>query len=590
MLKMADTRRLICTTLGHVDHGKSSILDNIRGSAIVKSEAGAITQAIGASIIPLEVIKRICGNLLQSMKIKITIPGLLFIDTPGHAAFTNLRRRGGNLADIAILVVDINEGLKPQTIECIDILKNYKTPFVIAANKIDLISGWQIINGFLLEKIKQQPQKVQELLDKKLYELVGKLAELGFDSERFDRITDHTKQITIIPTSAKTGAGIPELLMVLVGLAQRYLEKGLKYDIKGPAKGTILEVKEEKGLGKCLDVIIYDGTLKEKDLIVIGSLDEPIVTRVKSLCEPAPLSEMRDKKSKFITVKRVSAAMGVRITAPEIDNVVAGMPLLVTAESELEKTKEEIQKEIKEVIMETDKEGIVIKADTLGSLEAMIKLLREKSITIKKASIGSITKKDLADAEANYEKDPLQAVVLGFNVEDISGICKDNVKVLTNDVIYRLIEDFEKWQQSTKNMEQETRLESLTRPCKIQILKGYVFRQSNPAICGVDVLAGKLKTGMPLMKDDGKEITEVKSIQLDKENVSEVERNKQAAISMGGVTIGRQIHEGTVLYSAVSESDFRKLKELKSYLSEEEKNILKEIAKIMRKDNPVWGV
>ena len=587
---MVDTRRLICTTLGHVDHGKSSILDKIRGTAIVKGEAGAITQAIGASIIPLDLIKKICGDLLKSLKTKFTIPGLLFIDTPGHAAFTNLRRRGGNLADMAILVIDINEGLKPQTLECIEILKNYKTPFVIAANKIDIISGWQVKEGFLLEKIKQQSENIQGILDKRLYELVGKLAELGFESERFDRIDDPAKQITIIPTSAKTGAGIPELLMVLVGLAQRYLEKGLKFNIKGPAKGTILEVKEEKGLGKCLDVIIYDGTLKEKDTIVIGSLNEPIVTKIRSLCEPAPLSEMRDKKSKFKTVKQVTAAMGVRITAPEIEEVVAGMPILATTDANLEKTKEEVQKEIKEVIIETDKEGIVIKADTLGSLEALIKLLKEKEISIKKASIGGITKKDLADAEANYEKDPLQSVVLGFNIKDESGICKDTVKVITNDVIYKLIEDFEKWQQGEKKRQEGEKLKALVRPCKIQILKGYVFRQSNPAICGVDVLAGTLKVGVPLMKEDGKEITEVKAIQLDKENVNKIERNKQGAVSMEGVTIGRQINEGTVLYSAVPEDHFRKLKELKTYLSEEEKGILREIGKIMREDNPVWGV
>lgn len=587
---MAETRRLICTTLGHVDHGKSSILDKIRGSAIVKGEAGAITQAIGASIIPLDIIKKICGKLLGSLKTGLTIPGLLFIDTPGHEAFTNLRKRGGNLADIAILVIDINEGIKPQTVESIDILKNYKTPLVIVANKIDLISGWQVKEGFLLEKIKQQSENVQGLLDKKLYELVGKLSELGFDSERFDRISDHTKQITIIPTSAKTGAGIPELLMVLVGLAQRYLEKCLKCDINGYAKGTILEVKEEKGLGKCLDVIVYDGTLKENDMIVIGSLNEPIVTKVRGLFEPAPLSEMMDKKSKFKSVKEVKAAIGVRISTPSDEDVIAGMPLRATNEENLEKIKEELQKEIKEVIIETDKEGIIIKADTLGSLEALIKLLKEKEVSIKRASIGPITKKDLADAEANYKKDSLKAVVLGFNVKDSSGICKEGVKILTHDVIYKLIENFENWQKEEKKKEEKKKLELLVKPCKIQVMPGYVFRQSNPAVFGVNIFAGTLKVGTPIMKEDGKKVSEIKGIQLDKENIEKAEKNKQVAVSMPNVTIGRQILEGDVLYSAVPEADFRKLKELKKYLSEEEKGILKDIAKIMREDNPVWGV
>ena len=263
-------RSPICTVAGHVDHGKTSVLVKIRGTAIVETEAGRITQAIGASIVPLTTIRKICGPLLERLNIKFTIPGLLFIDTPGHAAFTNLRKRGGNLADIAIVVIDINEGIKPQTTEVIDILKQYKTPFVVALNKIDLISGWQSNKTLLLENVSKQSATIQQLLDKKLYELVGRLSTFGLNSERFDRVDDYTKQIAIIPLSAKTGEGMPELLMVITGLAQKYLEKKLDIDIKRFAKGTILEVKETKGLGITLDVIVYDGTLKRNDLIVIG--------------------------------------------------------------------------------------------------------------------------------------------------------------------------------------------------------------------------------------------------------------------------------------------------------------------------------
>ena len=327
-----------------MDHGKTSILDKIRGSSIAANEAGGITQAIGASIIPIETIKKICGPLLDALKMKFTIPGLLFIDTPGHAAFTNLRKRGGNLADIAILVIDINEGVKPQTIESIEILKSYKTPFVIAANKIDLIAGWQThIESTLISSIQKQSQKVQELLEKKIYGLVGKISELGFDSDRFDRIEDFTRVIAIIPTSAKTGEGIPELLMVITGLAQKFLEGCLKCDVEGYAKGTIVEVKEERGLGKCIDVILYDGSLKRNDTIIIGTLTEPIVTKVKGLFEPMPLKEMRDKKSKFKSVKEVHAATGVRVSAPDIEGAIAGMPIRSCSKEDIEKVKAEIR-------------------------------------------------------------------------------------------------------------------------------------------------------------------------------------------------------------------------------------------------------
>ncbi|MBW2989178.1 translation initiation factor IF-2 [Candidatus Woesearchaeota archaeon] len=583
-------RSPLCVVLAHVDHGKTSILDRIRGSAITKGEAGGITQAIGASIIPLDTIKKVCGRMLETLKMRFTIPGLLFIDTPGHASFTSLRKRGGNLADIAILVVDINEGIKPQTMESIEILKQYKTPFIIAANKIDLIAGWQSSEGPIIPGIQQQGQNVQQKLDNKTYELVGKLAELGFNSERFDRVDDFTKNIAIVPTSAKTGEGIPELLMVLTGLAQKFLENALKLDAEGGAKGTILEVKEEKGLGKSMDAIIYDGSLRRNDIIVIGTLGEPIVTKVKGLFEPAPLKEMRDKKSRFNPVKEVNAATGVKIAANDIDDVLSGMPIRSCPQADVEKVKGEIKAEVEEVLIQTDKEGIVVKADSLGSLEALDTLLREKNVPIKRASVGSITKKDISDAEANYEKDPLKAVILGFNVSSETEPQNENVKIISNDVIYKLIEDLERWQSEEKKRLEANELEELTMPFKLQIMKGYVFRQSNPAVVGSDVLAGTARAGAPLMKQDGREITVIKGMQLDQENIDKAEKGKQVAVSMEGVTVGRQINEGDILYSAVPEEDFRKLKELKKYLSEDEKGVLKEIAQIKRKDNAVWGI
>ncbi|RLE44874.1 translation initiation factor IF-2, partial [Candidatus Woesearchaeota archaeon] len=359
---MDNIRSPVCTVVGHVDHGKSSLLDYIRSSNIVKAEAGAITQAIGASLIPLDIIKKTCGPLLDSLKIKFTIPGLLFIDTPGHAAFTNLRKRGGNLADIAILVIDINEGFKPQTEEAVEILKQQKTPFIVAANKIDLLPGWNSAKDNVLKNISSQGQDTQKRLDIKLYELVGKLHEFGFASERFDRVSDHTKEVAIIPISSKTGEGIPELLMVLTGLAQKYLENCLKCDINIPAKGTVLEVKEEKGMGMVLDTIIYDGMLKKDDFIVIGGIEKPVVTKPRALLEPMPLSEIRDKKTKFKQVDEVCAARCIRISAPEIENAIAGMPLMASSKDSLEKTKQEIQKLVSEVIIETDEQGIILKA------------------------------------------------------------------------------------------------------------------------------------------------------------------------------------------------------------------------------------
>ncbi len=594
-----NARSIICTVIGHVDHGKTSLLDSIRDSSVTSGEAGAITQAIGASFVPIEKIKNLCRTMLAALQMKFTVPGILFIDTPGHAAFTNIRKRGGNLADIAILVVDINEGFKPQTLEAIEILKKYKTPFVIAANKIDLIKGWrQHKDTGLLKSIMEQNADLQKELDERMYKLVGKLYELGFNAERFDRVDDYQKTIALIPTSAKSGEGIPEVLMVVAGLAQRYLEKCLECDISGSAKGTILEVKETKGIGKTIDVILYNGHLNIGDTIIIGNVGEPIVTKVKSLFVPEEMSEMRDKKTSFKHVKTVCAAAGVRIAANELDNVIPGMPLVsckantANAAKEVEQAKEEVQKDIEEVFIETEKEGIVIKADSLGSLEALITLLKEKNIKIRKAMVGEISKKDISDAESNFENDPLLSVVIGFN----SAVQKDvvinnNVKVITNNVIYKLIEDLEAWTEQEKLRLEKAEFDKLTKPAKIKLIPGYVFRQNNPAVVGVEVLNGTIKPGTELIKSgDSKPITNIKSIQLERETAHEAKKGQQVAVSLENVTIGRQLQEGDVLSVLVPEDDFKKFKTFKKYLSEEEKELLKEFADNMRKFNPVWGV
>jgi len=587
------TRSPICAIEGHVDHGKTSILDKIRGTSVVAGEAGKITQAIGASIIPLKTIQKVAGPLLEKLGLKFTIPGILFIDTPGHAAFSNLRKRGGALADIAVLVVDINEGFKPQTLEAVEILKADKTPFIVAANKIDLMPGWQTKKEPMVKSIASQASSVVENFEKRLYELVGKLHELGFPSERFDRVEDFTKQIAIVPTSAETGEGIPELLMVMAGLAQKFLEKSLEVDVSGSVKGTVLEVKEEKGLGVTLDVIIFDGSLKVNDTIVIGGMDGAIVTKVRSLLEPAPLAEMR-VKGKFKAVKEAFAATGVKISAPGLGDVVAGMPIRSCAVSEVDAVKKEIQKEVEAVLIETDKEGIIIRADSLGSLEALIVLLKEKNILIKNATVGQISKKDVSEAESMLEKEPLQAVILGFSVDvlpDVLNYAKDkNVKVIINQVIYKLIEDLEKWMDEKRKALEAKELEHLVLPGKFRILPGNIFRQNNPAVVGVDVLGGKIKTGYPLMTALGKRLTLVKAIQEEKENLTMAEAGKQVAVSMDKVTVGRQINEGDVIYVDVPEEDFRKLKKLKKYLGKGEITLLKEIASIKRDKNVVWGI
>src|SRR3989338_9244629 len=337
-------RKPIITVLGHVDHGKTTFLDKIRGTAIAAREAGAITQHIGATEVPISVIRELSGELIEKYGFKIELSGLLFIDTPGHAAFTNLRKRGGSIADLAVLVVDLTQGFQPQTIEAIEILKSFKVPFIVAANKVDKIHGWASHYGTFTNSIKAQNESVQTDLDTKVYEIVGKLYELGFQSERFDRIADFTKQIPIIPVSAKLGDGIPETLLFLAGLSQRFLEKKLTINEDDPGVGTVLEIKEEKGLGKTMDVIVYDGVLSVGDEIVVGGKSGVIKAKVRALLEPKPLNEIRDPKEKFNNVKSVHAAARVKVAAPGLDQALAGSPMLVVKTGlEEQKIKDELK-------------------------------------------------------------------------------------------------------------------------------------------------------------------------------------------------------------------------------------------------------
>ncbi|MBS1267226.1 MAG: putative translation initiation factor IF-2 [Candidatus Woesearchaeota archaeon] len=590
---MADIRSPICVVLGHVDHGKTLLLDKIRGTAIQKGESGGITQAIGASIIPVETLQNVCGELLEQLNLKLTIPGLLFIDTPGHEAFTSLRKRGGSLADIAVVVIDINDGFKPQTHETIKILKNTKTPFIIAANKLDLLSGWQPKHGKLMKDINNQYPKIKEKLDMKIYEIVGKLAEYGFDSERFDRVDDYTKKVGIVPVSAMTGMGIPELLMVLTGLSQKYLNQCLECEVEGPASGTILEVKEEKGLGVTADAIIYDGTLNVNDLIVIGGVNKPLTTKVRALLIPKPLEEMRDKKTKFLHVDKIIAATGVKIVAPDLDNVVAGMPLREATSADLEEIQKQVKNEVNDVLIETDQAGIVVKADNLGSLEALINLLGKEDIPIRKASIGQITKKDIMDVHANQETDPLTAIMLAFNIKmnkEAQELAeKLEVPIISDSIIYKLIIDYKEWIKKEKEAKKSAEMADAVNPCKIRLLKGYVFRQSNPAVVGVEVVSGLLTLNQQLMKNT-EPLSYVKTIQHEKKNIQEAKAGMQVAISLENVTVGRQINEGDVLFSYVSEKEYRRMKSLKNNLNSVQIGLLKEIAKKMREKDSLWGI
>ena len=588
---MKTIRSAIVTVAGHVDHGKTSILDSLRESSVQEGEAGGITQKISFTSYPIEHLKK-TFPLIEKSNLSLKIPGFLFIDTPGHASFTNLRKRGGSLADLAILVIDINDGIKPQTAEVIQILKHNKTPFIIALNKIDNISGWRMPqhsggtpsdanDSDLKSNIESQSQNTKQNFDEKYFTLIGSLSSLGIESDLFYNISDFTKKIALVPCSAKTGECIPELIMMLCGLSQKYL--GNKLTLGKEAKGVILEIKKEKSMNYA-ESILHDGELYKDDEIAVANLEgKPVITKIRILEEIEPLH------FRFKPKKKVQASTGLRMQFSEKIDVLPGMPFVI-----YKGNKEEIEKVFKQEISEniqTQKQGIIAKADSLGSLEALLVLLKQNNVPVVKASIGDINKTDIISAKANLEINELDALIVGFNVsinEEAKEIQK-GIKIFTDDVIYKLIENITEFRIEKGKEIEKKRLLGLSSLCKLNVLHKYVFRNTSPAIFGVKIEVGKINKGLNLIDEKGEKVGRVKNIQSENKSVEEATEEMEVAVSIPGVNFERQMKNRNFLYSELGETQFKNLKKNKDLLSQKDIKLLEEIAEIKRQEKADWG-
>ena len=602
-------RAPIVCILGHIDHGmwftesrshvKTTILDYIRGTVVQQREAAGITQHIGASYFPTQDIKEFLRKSKQEFAEKeINLPGILVIDTPGHAAFLNLRRRGGAVADIAILVIDVTAGTMPITWESVRILRDRKTPFVIAANKIDRISGWKSKkDADFLDSYNTQKPHVKEFLDEKIFQIIGNFLEEGFKGiERYDKIKDFTKQVAIVPTSGKTGEGISTLLLILMGLVQQYLTENLKFS-EGPAKGVVLEVKKEKGQGKTMDVLIYDGVINKGDDFIVGGLEKPIKSKVRALLIPKPLDEIRDPRQKFDSVEFVAAAAGIKILSPHIEDVVAGSPFRGIGDPSEESTVyKEVESEVESIRIKTDKAGVVLKADTLGSLEALGNHFSQNGVKISIADVGPIKKEDIINANIVKEFDPYSAAVLGFNVpilpEAKEQAFSDHIRIFTNNVIYRLLEDYIEYADTRKAEDTAKGLSELTLPAKLKMFPDYIFRNSNPAVFGVKVESGTLYPKVPLITEEGKRVKRIHQIQDKGQTVEKALKDSEVAVSIRGIEIGRDIANDEILYVNVPESHVRQLMgKFLDELTTDQIEVLREFIKLKRTyEHPWWGI
>ncbi|KAK0629771.1 hypothetical protein B0T17DRAFT_526444 [Bombardia bombarda] len=573
-----DLRSPICCILGHVDTGKTKLLDKIRQTNVQEGEAGGITQQIGATYFPVESIRQKTAVVNPGGTFEFKVPGLLIIDTPGHESFANLRSRGSSLCNIAILVVDIMHGLEPQTLESMKLLRDRKTPFIVALNKIDRLYGWKKIenNGFQ-ESLSLQNKAVQNEFKMRLEQTKLAFAEQGFNSELFYENKSMAKFVSLVPTSAHTGEGIPDMLKLIVQLTQERMVGALMY--LSEVQATILEVKAIEGFGMTIDVILSNGILREGDRIVLCGVEGVIKTNIRALLTPAPLKELR-LKSAYVHNKEVKAALGVKISAPGLEGAIAGSRLLVVGpdddESDLE---DEVESDLANLFSRVEKSGrgVSVQASTLGSLEALLDFLKECKIPVANVGIGPVWKRDVMQCGAMLEKAADFAVMLCFDVKvdkEAQQYADDNgIKIFTADIIYHLFDAFTKHMaELTEKKKEDSKLLAVF-PCVLQPVA--VFNKTGPIVIGVDVIDGQLKINTPLAAVKTNPTTGLKEI-INLGRVTSIEReHKQIPvckkgqpsvaikIEMGGhqPVYGRHLEEGDQLYSLISRASINCLKE-----------------------------
>ncbi|GJN89516.1 hypothetical protein Rhopal_002503-T1 [Rhodotorula paludigena] len=496
-------RSPICVIMGHVDTGKTKLLDKIRATNVQEGEAGGITQQIGATYFPMEAIQKRTRVLGDADLKEYKLPGLLVIDTPGHESFTNLRQRGSSLCNIAILVVDIMHGLEPQTLESIRLLRDGKTPFIVALNKIDRLYGWQPMkDGGFLQTLDQQNKAVQREYEKRLSDTVVAFAEQGLNAVPYYDNKNLGRNVSLVPTSAHTGEGVPDLLMLLVKLTQERMAGNLMYI--STLQCTVLEVKVIEGLGTTIDVVLVNGYLHEGDKIVLCGLNGAIVTQVRALLTPQPMKELRIK-GQYVHHKSIKAAMGVKIVAPDLEKAIAGSRLLVCGEDDDEdELREEVMSDLTNLLtrVDTSGRGVFVQASTLGSLEALLEFLKSDAVKIPVSgiNIGPVHKKDVMRCATMLEKAPELAVILCFDVpvdkDAEEQADKLGIKIFKADIIYHLFDQFMAYKKANEENRRAELVGKAVFPCRLRILQ--CFAKRDPIILGCDIEDGNLRVGTPL--------------------------------------------------------------------------------------------
>ncbi|CAK9797066.1 Eukaryotic translation initiation factor 5B [Anthophora plagiata] len=567
-------RAAVVCVLGHVDTGKTKILDKLRRTNVQDAEAGGITQQIGATNVPIDAIKESTRHVKGFSEKNFKIPGLLIIDTPGHESFSNLRNRGSSLCDIAILVVDIMHGLEPQTIESINLLKAKKCPFIVALNKIDRLYDWQTMNRKDIQDIvKSQAANTQREFEKRSKDVIVQFAIQGLNAALFYENPDRRSYVSLVPTSAITGEGMGNLLSLIVDACQGPLAKRLMYSEE--LQATVLEVKALPGLGTTIDCILVNGMLREGDTMIVAGTDGPIVTQIRSLLMPQPLKELRVKNA-YIEYREVQAAQGVKIAAKDLEKAIAGLNFRVAQKpDEVDVLKEEIAKELSSALgnIRLAERGVFVQASTLGALEALLDFLKSSKIPYAGIRIGPVVKKDVMKASIMLEHDSQYATILAFDVKierDAQELADTlGVKIFQADIIYHLFDKFTSYREELKQRKRDENKHIAVFPCKLRILPQYIFNSRDPIVMGVMVEAGIVKEGTPVCvpSKDFVDLGMVTSIEYNHKPVETARKGQEVCVKIEPVPgeapkmYGRHFDEKDFVVSKISRQSIDACKE-----------------------------
>ncbi|XP_048817369.1 eukaryotic translation initiation factor 5B [Lagopus muta] len=575
--KNANTEKLrapVICVLGHVDTGKTKILDKLRHTHVQDSEAGGITQQIGATNVPLEAINEQTKMVKNFDRENIKIPGMLIIDTPGHESFSNLRNRGSSLCDIAILVVDIMHGLEPQTIESINLLKSKKCPFIVALNKIDRLYDWKKSpDTDVAVTLKKQKKNTKDEFEERAKAIIVEFAKQGLNAALFYENKDPRTFVSLVPTSAHTGDGMGSLIALLVELTQTMLTKRLAECQE--LRAQVMEVKALPGMGTTIDVILINGRLREGDTIIVPGVEGPIVTQIRGLLLPPPMKELR-VKNQYEKHKEVVAAQGVKILGKDLEKTLAGLPLLVAhKEDEVPVLKDELIHELKQTLnaIKLEEKGVYVQASTLGSLEALLEFLKTSEVPYAGINIGPVHKKDVMKASVMLEHDPQYAVILAFDVRierDAQEMADSlGVRIFSAEIIYHLFDAFTKYRQDYKKQKQEEFKHIAVFPCKMKILPQFIFNSRDPIVMGVVVEAGQVKQGTPMCVPSKNfvDIGIVTSIEINHKPVEVAKKGQEVCVKIEPIPgespkmYGRHFEATDILVSKISRQSIDALKD-----------------------------